>query len=76
MVMTNLHAKYVTMGQRILGLLGGEAFLSQEPCDLDLGHSDLKINRSSTSHNQPQFSISNMKTVDQSILKQLSGLDF
>jgi hypothetical protein len=34
-----------TVGQRFLKLLGGEAFWSQGPCDVDLWPSDLKINR-------------------------------
>jgi hypothetical protein len=34
-----------TMGQSNLKLLGGQAFLSQGPCDLDLWPGDLKINR-------------------------------
>jgi hypothetical protein len=34
-----------TVGQRNLKLLGGQAFWSQGPCDLDLWPGDLKINR-------------------------------
>jgi hypothetical protein len=33
-----------TMDQRILKLMGGQAFWSQDPCDLDLWLVDLKIN--------------------------------
>jgi hypothetical protein len=33
------------VGQKNLKLLGGQAFSSQGPCDLDLWPSDLKINR-------------------------------
>jgi hypothetical protein len=34
-----------TVGQRLLKLLGGQAFWSQGPCDLDLWPDDFKINR-------------------------------
>jgi hypothetical protein len=34
-----------TVSQRNLKLLGGQAFFSHGPCDLDLWPNDLKINR-------------------------------
>jgi hypothetical protein len=39
-----------TVGQNNLKLLGGQAFKSQGPCDLDLWPSDLKINRGHPSY--------------------------
>jgi hypothetical protein len=43
LIMTNLHAKLKTVGQRNLKF--GQAFWSQGPCDLDLRPGGLKIKR-------------------------------
>jgi hypothetical protein len=37
-----------TVGQRNLKLLGGQAFFSQGPCDVDLWPGDLKIKKTPT----------------------------